>query len=125
MSGKIYIIDDDPVICSLLSETLKIEGADIITFNAWEAASKELEKNSPKLIIVDYQMPKINGIEVAKLVLANEKHKYTKIILLSGNEECEKMVNKSEINISAVIRKPFKIPELNKQIIEILNEITP
>lgn len=122
MNDQIYIIDDDPVICSLLKETLKVESVDIITFNSWEVAKIELEVKSPLLVIIDYQMPKTNGIEVAKLLRANKKHRATKIILLTGNEECESLALKNEIEISAVISKPFKIPELNKQINQLLDK---
>lgn len=106
-SGKILIVDDEEMVTKTLSMLLGLEGfSDITLFNNPQDAVEWLKNNDANLIISDFIMPQMNGIDFlskAKLYTKN-----TSLILLTGYADKENAIRAiNEIGIFKYIEKPW------------------
>ena len=82
---KIFLIDDDIIFCKGMQRALENEGdVDVSTFNTGEDFLNNLH-NNPDIVIADYHLPGINGIEILKKV--KQYNEDISIIVLSGHEK--------------------------------------
>ncbi len=107
ITGKIVIVDDEDMVIKTLKTLLKIEGfSNVDIFNNPEDALKFIEKNPVDLIISDFIMPKMNGIEF--LSKAKKIHPDTTQILLTGYADKENAIRAiNELGIFKYIEKPW------------------
>ena len=88
-AGKILIVDDENMVTKTLSTLLGLEGfSDITTFNNPYEALDYLESHNTDLIISDFIMPEMNGIDFLKN--AKKSQNETSMILLTGYADKEK-----------------------------------
>lgn len=110
---KILIADDDPVTLFKLEELLKEWGYEVISVSdgnaAWNVLTKE---NPPILLILDWMMPGMDGIEICRKVREVANEPYTYILLLTSKTEDEDMVKGMEAGADDYITKPFNQNEL-------------
>ena len=66
MSDKILIVDDEPSNRNILSQELTHEGYSVVAASDGREALKKIESSRPDLIILDYMMPDLSGLEVLK-----------------------------------------------------------
>ena len=110
---KIMIIDDSPTSRKVLKKILKSGG-----FQCYEAENalqgiEKVQEILPDLIIVDYVMPDLTGIEFARKISENEKLKTIPVILISGSQKFNKIIEEGfNSGISAYFRKPVKEEEI-------------
>lgn len=118
MTQIIYILDDDPVICSLISESLQIGNTKISAFHNWKKLETTIFINTCDLLLLDFQMPDYKGDEIISIL--NKKLPNLKILLLSGNENCEKILKDQDLKVSDIVTKPFDFKALKKKILALL-----
>ena len=86
----IFIVDDDQDDLEILSSTLEAEGFKVKTFEGgYESVSylNQLTKDDmPSLIILDYDMPKINGLQVLVFIMSNQETKDIPVVMYSANK---------------------------------------
>jgi len=99
--NNILIVDDDTELNEGLTELLKNEGYAVCSVNNGLEALKEAGCQTFDLIILDYKMEGMSGLEVLKV----------KVIFISGNPFIEKIVGKYDLseNILCALSKPFNI----------------
>ena len=121
MSTQILVVDDDPVIRTLVSEYLGAYGFEIQTAESGEQCLKSLSDGLPDIVILDLQMPIMNGIEVLERIRANNLTGAVPVILLSANAQNEtaSMVEKYKIKADHYLEKPFEI----KSILEAIHSV--
>jgi len=119
MPKKILVVDDDTDIVYILKSTLEKNGYEAITASDGEQALKLIKTNIPDLMIVDLSMPVMNGWRFNMKVRAQDRHKTTPIIVLSGLLEREASSDKMEDGIT-YIPKPFDIFQLMGKVKELL-----
>ena len=104
---KILTVDDDAIARKVLSKTLQMLGHEVVETNdgreAW-AAFRRLHFN---LVISDWMMPGLDGIEFTKLVRSEPRPKYTYIIMLTSLEGKERYLEGMEAGADDFINKPF------------------
>ncbi len=107
ITGKIVIVDDEDMVIKTLKTLLKIEGfSNVNIFNDPSLALELIEKNPCELIISDFIMPKMNGIEF--LSKAKKIHPDTTQILLTGYADKENAIRAiNELGIFKYIEKPW------------------
>ncbi len=107
ITGKIVIVDDEDMVIKTLKTLLKIEGfSNVNIFNDPSLALEFIEKNPCELIISDFIMPKMNGIEF--LSKAKKIHPDTTQILLTGYADKENAIRAiNELGIFKYIEKPW------------------
>ena len=122
MTKEILIVDDQPGIRLLLTDVLTSEGYEITTAQTGKEALEKLEEKQYSLIILDYKLPIIDGMEVLKKI---EKWNITTpAIVMSGLAENIEQELHRYPTVKKLLAKPFniqEIPILVKQIIQASN----
>lgn len=116
MPKKILIVDDDEELCEELSEILKGEGYETqCVFDGLEGR-KQIEKYDYDLLILDFKMPGLNGIEILKNI--KKKGPKCKLFFVSGKPFIEKSIESENLSgfVDCVLQKPFDIETLLSKI---------
>ena len=109
---KILILDDDKLATSSLKSLLMLEGfTDVVLYNSPKEAVEYLKHNSRDVIISDFRMPEMNGLEF--LSEAKKLYPNASMILLTGYADKENAISAvNEVGIYKYIEKPWKNDEL-------------
>jgi two-component system cell cycle response regulator len=114
---KVLIADDDPVSRRLLQVTLANSGYEILTaIDGGEALSALEEKDSPRLVILDWIMPQFDGVDVCRAIRTRALEPYTYIILLTVKGEQKEIIEGLEAGADDYITKPFDLLELKARL---------
>ena len=114
MAERVLLVDDDVEFLEVMSERLKMRGVDVSTSDSAEDALALIEKELFDVVILDLQMPNVDGIETLKRI--KEKHEELQVILLTGHATVEKGVEAIKLGASDFIEKPADIEALNEKI---------
>ncbi|KAB0488058.1 Response regulator receiver domain-containing protein [Pseudomonas reinekei] len=115
----ILIIDDEYLIADILSFALEDEGFLTVTAGSGTRALEILDREKPDLIITDFMMPGLTGLEFAEAVKAKDDLKTIPIILMSG-AQAHLGNARSDLFVS-VLEKPFNIDLVVSKVKDILN----
>ena len=106
----IFLIDDDASIRKAISRTLNEQGYLVEEFTSGESFLENLSERSPAVILLDMEMPGINGIEIQRrLILRGIK---TPIIFISGHSHQQQIVDSMKYGAIDFIFKPFQLDDL-------------
>ncbi len=105
---KILIIDDDVSLCELLSEFLTDKGYRVITAHRGSAGLKKAKDEEPQLIVLDVDMPDMNGYQVCKKIREVAYLQHTPVIMLTARTEEKSELSGFEAGVDDYITKPFK-----------------
>jgi diguanylate cyclase (GGDEF)-like protein len=127
---KILIAEDDPVSRRLLEAKLVKWGYDVVVTCDGDEALKALRtKDAPKLAILDWMMPGVDGVEICGMMRREAREPYIYIILLTALHRDEDLVAGMEAGADDYITKPFIANELRvrlragRRIIDLQNEL--
>ena len=111
MKGKkrLLIVEDEFFLAETLKARLEFLGYEVLCAENGEEALKLLEKESLHLIVMDYMMPVINGIEATKRIKAHEKWKKIPVIFLSARARPEDQEEAREAGADDYLVKPFEM----------------
>ncbi|MDQ1272408.1 MAG: hypothetical protein QG591_1038 [Planctomycetota bacterium] len=115
----ILVVDDDKYHLLLYKQELSLEGYNIVTAKDGCEALKKVKDHSPDLIVLDINMPKMNGIELMGRILS--EHKKIPIIINTGYRSC--MDNFMSWAADVYIVKSSDLNELKNKIKELLGKI--
>ena len=111
--NKILIVDDSKTSRNIMKRILKAYGYECFEAENATIGLKKAEEILPDLIIVDYIMPDLNGIEFADKISQDKKLKNIPIILITGSLRFNEVVEKGfNSGISAYFKKPFNEEEV-------------
>ncbi len=120
MKPCILIVDDDEELLSLLEVKLQSEGFKVQVTNDSSNALEDIRKILPDLVILDVNMPDINGMEVCKTIRSNPKTIDLPIIMLTAcNDEVDRVLG-LEFGADDYVTKPFNSRELILRIKNVL-----
>ncbi|HSN90621.1 MAG TPA: response regulator [Anaeromyxobacteraceae bacterium] len=105
--GRILVIDDEAVVKELLARVLGKAGHEVVAVSNGEEALREIVKARFDLLIVDKNLPGMNGLDVMRLVRGHEPH--LRAILITAYPTRESEVEAKELGIHAYVVKPFGI----------------
>jgi DNA-binding response OmpR family regulator len=128
MAGKILVVDDDLVIRGFLRELLVEEGYEVILASNGEEAIDLAEIENPEVILLDINMPGIDGIEVCKRLKAQEETRYIPIIIVTALDDrgfiaylegADDFVTKpfNPVELTFRIRSMHRIKQLNIELL--------
>ena len=106
----ILIIDDEYLIADILSFALEDEGFQTVVAGSGRKALEILDRERPDLIITDFMMPGMTGLELAETIKSRDVHRSTPIMLMSGAQAY--MGAERPDLFAEVIEKPFDIDQL-------------
>ena len=119
---KILLVDDD-ILFRQLMETVLEDDFDISVAENGEEGYKLIQALAPDLILLDIDMPKMNGLEFVKRMSLDSKLKYIPTIVLTGGEDYNPHTNamfKKEENVKAFMSKLSSSSDILEKIKEIL-----
>ena len=106
----IFLIDDDASMRKAISRILNEHGYLVEEFSSGERFLENLREQSPAVILLDMEMPRINGIEIQRrLILRGIK---TPIIFVSGHSHQQQIVDSMKYGAVDFIFKPFQLDNL-------------
>lgn len=112
MKHLVMLVEDEEALALLLKYNLEKEGYDV----AWEArgskALAEIEKNPPSVVILDWMLPEMSGVEICKLLRSKPDIKNIPVIMLTAKGEEEDKIKGFSAGADDYVTKPFSIPEL-------------
>ena len=111
---RVLVVDDDPVVASLLRKVLQKEGYAVDLAPTGEEALTKALSFDYDLILLDIMIPAPNGIEVCRRLRANER--WMPILLVSGESEIEFIVAGLDAGADDYLTKPFALAELTARV---------
>ena len=112
MPNKILIVDDEPFNLDLLEQELADQDYVIERANDGAEALEKVPAFLPDIILLDYMMPRMNGLEVLKHLRQDERHKSIPVILLTAKATQEDKVKGLDAGADDYVTKPFDAFEL-------------
>lgn len=106
------VIEDEEAISLLLSYNLEKEGYDVAVVSNGLNAVSEVERQMPSVILLDWMLPEISGVEICKLLRSKPDIKNIPIIMLTAKSQEEDKVKGLSAGADDYVTKPFSIPEL-------------
>ena len=118
MAYKILVIDDDKINVTLVKFALAEQNYSVVFAHDGDEGLKAVRNEKPDLIILDIQMPKMNGYEFMGELKRLQGVKTTPVIMLTANETMEQLFQVE--GVKAYFLKPVNLTGLIKRIKEIL-----
>ncbi len=106
----ILVVDDDQKLLKMLQRTLVYEGLRVLTASNGEEALEQVAANKPQIIILDWMMPKMDGLEVTRRLRAENNQTF--ILMLTARDALENRVEGLESGADDYLVKPFAPEEL-------------
>lgn len=112
----IMVIEDEEALGLMLKYNLEKEGYEVVVETRGAKALGAVEKYMPSVILLDWMLPEISGVEICKLIRANPEIKDIPIIMLTAKGEEEDKVKGLTAGADDYVTKPFSVPELMARI---------
>ncbi|MEW5850304.1 MAG: response regulator [Myxococcota bacterium] len=106
------VVDDDAETCALISRALSQRGFTVDVAHGGTAALEFLGKTLPDLIIVDRQMPEMDGLELLQKVRGNPFLAQIPVLMLTAVSDEEEKLHAYESGVDDYLTKPFQVEEL-------------
>jgi DNA-binding response OmpR family regulator len=125
MNNRILLVDDDKELLAALELKLDKEGFQVETAPDGEVALEIIRKKLPDLVILDVNMPKVNGMEVCKTLRSDEQTRDLAVIMLTARDDEIDRVLGLEFGADDYVTKPYNARELILRIKALLKRIFP
>jgi DNA-binding NtrC family response regulator len=111
---RIMVIDDEKIVCDMTKMTLQQEGYEVETFLNATPALERLKEEKFDVIITDYKMKGIDGMEVLKTV--KSLYPETKVIMITAFANLDAAIEALRSDVHDFFPKPVKIKELKASV---------
>ena len=112
MNARILVVEDEEALTTLLRYNLNAEGYEVETVGRGDDADTRLKERVPDLIVLDWMLPGLSGIELCRRLRARPETKQLPIIMLTARGEESERVRGLATGADDYIVKPFSVPEL-------------
>ena len=113
---KILIVDDEPDLLSTVEYRLKFADCDVVTASNGQEGLEKAASEKPDLILLDTNMPVMNGHQMLEHLRANPELKHIPVIMLTALCEPRDIAAASALGISDYITKPFDFTQLMEKV---------
>jgi two-component system phosphate regulon response regulator PhoB len=125
MGANILIVEDEEALTLLLRYNLEAEGYEVDTVARGDEADQRLKEKVPDLLILDWMLPGLSGIEICRRLRAREETRGLPIIMLTARGEESERVRGLGTGADDYIVKPFSVPELLARVAALLRRASP
>src|SRR6202049_3212117 len=125
MSARILVVEDEEALTTLLRYNLDAEGYDVETVGRGDDADTRLKERVPDLIVLDWMLPGLSGIELCRRLRGRPEARALPIIMLTARGEESEWVRGLATGADDYIVKPFSVPELLARIRALLRRAKP
>ena len=110
--ASILAVDDSPSVIKMVEFALKTRGHEVTTAADGQAALESLERRRFDLLVLDINMPRLDGLSLLKLVRARDEWKDTLVLMLTTEGQDSDRDEALALGASGYMMKPFKPNEL-------------
>ena len=125
MNGKIFIIEDEPSIIQLVKHNLEKNGFIVSSSVNGNDGLKELKKFQPDLLLLDWMLPDLSGVEICKNIRKDTSYNNLPVIMLTAKGEEEDKIKGLDSGVDDYLTKPFSFNELMARIKAVLRRSNP
>lgn len=125
MKPLILVVEDEADLVTMLRYNLEAAGFRVVTAGDGEAAQLALAEIPPDLILLDWMLPKVSGLELCRQIRRRPETRNLPIIMLTARGEESDRVRGLESGADDYVAKPFSPSELNARIRAVLRRIRP
>lgn len=125
MKIKILVVDDEVAICNMLSMALENAGYTVHSVHDGRQVLAALSDMQPDLLLLDWMLPGISGLDVARQIKQSAEFSELPIIMLTARTEEDSKVTGLESGADDYVTKPFSIRELLSRIKAVLRRRSP
>jgi len=125
MSARILIVEDDEPLTLLLRYNLEAEGYEVDIAARGDDVEVRLNESPPDLVVLDWMLPGISGIELCRRLRAKPETERLPIIMLTARGKESERVRGLATGADDYIVKPFSVPELLARIRALLRRAKP
>ncbi len=125
MKLKVLIVEDENSLLELLKFNFTKDGFKVDTAMDGETALEKILNKAPDLLVLDWMLPKLSGIELCRRIRKNKEIKNLPIIMLTARGEEDDRLRGLETGADDYITKPFSVNELMARVKAVLRRIRP
>jgi two-component system phosphate regulon response regulator PhoB len=125
MSARILVVEDEEALTTLLRYNLDAEGYEVETVARGDEADTRLKEHVPDLVVLDWMLPGLSGIELCRRLRARAETQHLPIIMLTARGEESERVRGLATGADDYIVKPFSVPELLARVRGLLRRANP
>jgi two-component system alkaline phosphatase synthesis response regulator PhoP len=119
---KALIVDDEFHIVQVVSIKLKNNGFDVLTADNGSSAYEQACEHKPDIIVTDYQMPVMTGLQLIEKLRENPKTEHIPVIMLTARGFAVEDEMRERLRVSACLSKPFSPREVLQIVEEVLEQ---
>src|SRR3990170_6091271 len=112
---RVLVADDEAALRALIKTNLQFEGFETLTASNGQEALDVIRHEEPDVVLLDVMMPIMDGLDVLT-ELANEKHRRTRVILVTAKTSTEAQLQGWELGCDEYLTKPFDLDVLMERI---------
>jgi two-component system phosphate regulon response regulator PhoB len=125
MAAKILVVEDEEPISQLLAYNLQKEGFGVVTAADGDEALVSIAEGKPDLVILDWMLPNVSGIELCRQFRARNDTRDIPVIMLTARSEEEDRVRGLDVGADDYVTKPFSMSELVARMRAVLRRTSP
>ena len=125
MQPYILVMEDEDALATLLQYNLEKEGYDVVIASDGEEGLIQVDERQPDLVLLDWMLPKVSGIEVCRRLRGRAETRNLPIIMLTARGEESDRVRGLDTGADDYLTKPFSMVELIARIRAVLRRIRP
>lgn len=119
------IVEDEPALVELIKYNLIKEGYEVTVATDGEEALLTIEERQPDIVLLDWMLPKLAGIEVARRLRSKASTRNLPIIMLTARSEETDRIRGLDVGADDYMTKPFSMSELTARIRAVMRRIRP
>lgn len=125
MQPYVLVMEDEDALATLLSYNLEKEGYRVVVASDGEEGMLQIEERLPDLVLLDWMLPKLSGIEVCRRIRGKSETRNMPIIMLTARGEESDRIRGLDTGADDYLTKPFSMSELIARIRAVLRRIRP
>lgn len=125
MTAKVLIVEDEAPLAEMLRYNLEFEGYRVAHAESGEDAELMVAEEHPDLIILDWMLPQVSGIEICRRLRSRAETRTIPIVMLTARGEEPDRIRGLSTGADDYVVKPFSLPELMARVKAILRRAAP
>jgi len=122
---RILVVEDESDLALLLAYNLEAEGYNVESVGRGDEVELHLAENEPDLVILDWMLPGVSGLEICRRLRARENTRMLPVIILTARGEETERLRGFSVGADDYVVKPFSIPELMARVRALLRRRRP
>jgi two-component system, OmpR family, phosphate regulon response regulator PhoB len=121
--STVLVVDDDPCMRSIVCAMLHSARIKTLQVGSAEEALDWLSKNKADLVLLDWGLPGMNGLELCQRLRKDDQHRTLPILFLTGHSSSSDLMQAFAAGADDFLSKPFRAPELRARVLGLLRRV--